>query len=130
MIIRNENTNHITKTVAKCLNVELENSHISTSHRPFQNSNNFSGISSSPNQQNCKNIRIPFKPPPIIVRFTNRDKRNDLFRRRKMLQMNSELAAIFGSASKITFKENLRVNRKMVYDAAVDAKRDLNHKFL
>ena len=128
-MIRNENTNHITKTVAKCLNVELDDSHISTSHRLFHNSNNFSGTSHSSNQQNRKNIRIPSKPPPIIVRFTNRDKRNDLFRR-KMLQTNSELDAIFGSASKITFKENLTVNRKMLYDAAVDAKRDLNYKFL
>ena len=105
-MIRIENTNHITKTVAKCLNVELDDSHISTSHRLFHNSNNFSGTSNSPNQQNRKNIRIPSKPPPIIVRFTNRDKRNDLFRRRKMFQTNSELDAIFGSASKITFKEN------------------------
>ena len=47
-----------------------------------------------------------------------------------MLQTNSELDAIFGSASKITFKENLTVNRKMLYDAAVDAKRDLKYKFL
>ena len=129
-MIRNENTNHITKTVAKCLNVELDDSHISTSHRLFHNSNNFSGTCNSSNQQNRKNIRIPSKPPPIIVRFTNRDKRNDLFRRRKMLQTNSELDAIFGSASKITFKENLTVNRKMLYDAAVDAKRNLNYKFL
>ena len=43
---------------------------------------------------------------------------------------NSKLDAIFGSASKITFKENLTVNRKMLYDAAVEAKRDLNYKFL
>ena len=42
-MIRNQNTNHITKTVAKCLNVELDDSHISTSHRLFYNSNNFSG---------------------------------------------------------------------------------------
>ena len=47
-----------------------------------------------------------------------------------MLQMNSELAAIFGSASNITFKENLTVNRKMLYDAAVNAKRDLNYNLL
>ena len=90
-MIRNENSNHITKTVAKCLNVELDDSHISTSHCLFLNPNNFSGTSNSPNQQNRKNIRVPSKPPPIIVRFTNRDERNDLFRRRKMLQANSEL---------------------------------------
>ena len=119
---------HITKTVAKCLNVELDDSHISTSHRLFRNSNNFSDTSNSPNQQNRKNIGISSKHPPIIVRFINRDKRNDLFRR-KMLLLNSKLDAIFGSASKITVKENLTVNRKMLYDAAVDAKRDLNYKF-
>ena len=44
--------------------------------------------------------------------------------------MNSELDAIFGYANKITFKENLTVNRKMLCNAAVDAKRDLNYKFL
>ena len=44
--------------------------------------------------------------------------------------MNSELAAIFGSASKITFKKNLTVNHKMLYDTAIDAKRDPNYKFL
>ena len=114
-MIRNRNTNHIAKTIAKCLNVELDHSHISTFHHLFQNSNNFSGTSNSPNQQNRKNIRNSSKPPPIIVRLTNRDKRNDLLRRRKMLQMNSELDAIFGSASKITFKENLMVNHKMLY---------------
>ena len=108
----------------------MDDSHISISHCLFQNSNNFPGTSNSPNQQNCKNIRIPFKFPPIFVRFTNRDKKNDLFRRRKMLQMNNELDGIFLSSSKITFKENLTVNRKMLYDAAVDAKRDLNYKFL
>ena len=47
-----------------------------------------------------------------------------------MLQTNSELDAIFESASKITFKENLTINRKMLYHAAVDAKRDLNYEFL
>ena len=102
-MIRNKNSNHITKIVAKCLNAELDDSHISTPHRLFRNSNNFSGTSNSPNQQNRKNIRISSKSLPIIVRFTNCDKRNNLFRRRKMLQL---------------------------YDAAVDAKRDLNYKFL
>ena len=106
IMIRNKNTNHITKTVAKCLNVELDDSHISTSHRLYQNSNNFSGASNSPNQQNRKNIRIRSKPPPIIVRFTNCDKRNDLFRRRKMFQMNSELDAIFGFARRSLSKKN------------------------
>ena len=51
--MRNESTNQIVKTVAKTLNVQLNERHISTSHRL---------------KQNEEDTR---QHPPIIVRFTN-----------------------------------------------------------
>ena len=74
-VMRNENTNQIIKAVAKSINVELNDSQISTSHRLIQPQS-----SSSNSQQQAKN-HVNRQPPPIIVRFNNRDKRNEIFRR-------------------------------------------------
>ena len=61
----NENINHIIKTMAKKLNIDLKENGISTSHHlPKSLSNN---------------------PPIIIARFTNRDIRNLIFQKRKNL---------------------------------------------
>ena len=56
----NESTNQVVKTLAKHLNVHLDESHISTSHR----------LATKPDSK---------KPSPIIVRFANRDKKNEIF---------------------------------------------------
>ena len=122
-VMRNENTNQIIKAVATSINVELNDSQISTSHRLIQ-----SQSSSSNSQQQAKN-HVNRQPPPIIVRFNNRDKRNEIFRRRKMLRRNPEMRSIFASET-VTIKENLTTYRKMIYDAANSAKKDLNFKFL
>jgi len=87
----NECTNSIAKKVAKDLNVKLEDSDISTSHRLFTK-----GKSLNKNQNpSNKNIK-QFNPeserhPPNIVRFTNRDKRNELFTKRQKLNSNSSM---------------------------------------
>ena len=78
--MRNENTNQIVKTVAKALNVQLCERHISTSHRPTQHQNQTRQY------------------PPIIVRFSNRDKRNEIFRKWKILQANQYIKSTFGNA--------------------------------
>ena len=88
--MKNENTNQIIKTVAKILNVTLEDNHISTSHRLIQTGNN-----SSTAQQNRTNAALPH--PPIIVRFSDRDKGNEIFRRRSFLRDNAEVKACFAS---------------------------------
>ena len=122
-VMRHENTNQIIKAVAKSINVELNDSQISTSHRLIQPQS-----SSSNSQQQAKN-HVNRQPPPIIVRFNNRDKRNEIFRRRKLLRRNPEMRSIFASET-VTIKENLTTYRKMIYDAANSAKKDLNFKFL
>ena len=111
--MRNENTNQIVKTVAKALNVQLGERHISTSHR----------LSKPQNQKETRQY------PPIIVRFSNRDKRNEIFRKRKNLQANQYIESTFGNANlKIT--ENLTRYKKTLFDTAKLANQDLHYKFL
>ena len=125
--MRNENTKHIVKSIAKCLNVNLNDSHISTSHRLVQNHKLIPEIRQDKNPNSDFNYR---QPQPIIVRFSNRDMKNELFRNRKLLQFNQELKALFGSTSKITFNENLTDQRRRLFNTAKLAKRELNYQFL
>ena len=118
----NSNKTIATKTVAKILNVTLKDNHISTSHQLIQTGNN-----SSTAQLNRTNADIQY--PPIIVRFSNRDKRNEIFRRRSFLWDNAEVKACFASQN-IALKENLTDYGKMLYEAAHQAKHDLKFKFL
>jgi len=41
--------------------------------------------------------------PPIIVRFANKDKRNELYSKRKMFKSNSSVKSRFGNAE-LSFK--------------------------
>ena len=69
---QNENTNKMVKKVANVLKVKLEDKDILTSHRIF----NDSKLSSKFGQFEIRNNS---KHPPIILRFTDRDKRNKIF---------------------------------------------------
>ena len=130
-VMRNENTNQIIKSVAKSLNIALNDSEISTSHRLIQPDTASSNRVTERQQTRTPTTSFRQHPPaPIIVRFSNRDKRNELYRQRKNLQNNTEVKSIFGSASNISIKENLTAYRKMLYGTAKLAQRDLNFKFL
>ena len=94
----NESTNQVVKTLAKHLNVHLDESHVSTSHR----------LATKPDGK---------RPPPIIVRFANRDKKNEIFGKRKMLQSNSMISSNFES-DKVSIQENLTVYKKMLFNQA------------
>ena len=91
----NESTNQFVKTLAKHLNVHPDESHISTSHRLVTKADSK-------------------KPLPIIVRFANRDKKNEIFGKRKMLQSNSLISSNFKSDT-ITIQENLTVYKKNAF---------------
>jgi len=67
--------------------------------------------------------------PPLIVRFSNRDKRNKIFKRKKMLINNEELNSVLGFTN-IAINENLSDCRRMLYDAAIKTKCNLDYKFL
>ena len=123
--MRNENTNQIVKTVAKALNVHVTDEHISTSHRlPVTSATPKLNSSQHQNRQDFTKV-----PAPIIVRFSNRDKRNERFHNKKKLRYNPTCYLAFGNA-KPQIRENLTSYRKMLYNEARLAKRDLNFRFL
>ena len=103
--MNNESTNEIVKSVAKALNVDLDESHISTSHRIAQ--------PKSDRQQQRK----PNQSPPIIVRFPNRDKRNEIFRKKKMLRSNPSINSTFGNVY-VNITENLTKRRRTLFNTA------------
>ena len=70
---QNEKTNEIVKKVTNVLKVKLEDKDISTSHRIFNDSKLSCRFGQFETRNNSKHS-------PIIVRLTNRDKRNECSR--------------------------------------------------
>ena len=70
---KSTNGNQIIKTVAKSLNVHLDDSHISTSHRLRQSDKAFAAGYPITQQQQSR-IKARQQPPSTIIQFTNRDK--------------------------------------------------------
>ena len=117
-IERNENTNEIVKSVVSSLNVRLDDNQISTSHRLTGSYKKFQGNQATE------------QSPPIIVRFANRDKRNEIYKKRKLLRLNCKTEPMsHNSSPNITIQENLTPLRKWIYKAAKQAKAALNFKF-
>ena len=115
---RDENTNEIVKSVVSSLNVRLDDHQISTSHR----------LASS--YKKIQRSQATEQPPPIIVRFANRDKRNEIYKKRKLLKLNCKTELMsHNSSPNITIQENLTPLRKSIYKAAKQAKAALNYKF-
>ena len=69
----NKSTNQIVKKVADLMKVQLDDKQISTLHKLKTNSNNHVDTSKQ---------KIY---PPIIIRFSNSDKQNEFFRKRKLI---------------------------------------------
>ena len=91
---KQENTNKIVQKVARELNIKVSESDISTSHRlPL-------------GMLNDKNHH-----PPIIVRFSNRDKRNEVFRKRHAIKSHANPSSNSSSPNVIprdfAIRENL-----------------------
>ena len=113
-INKEESTNQIVKHVAALLKVDLTNDQISTSHRLIPNHSN----SNMDRSKVKKNL-------PIIVRFANRDKRNEFYSKRHLLKSDSKL-----NTSRIDIRENLTSFRKSLYKEAKKVKNQLNYNFL
>ena len=122
---KNENTNEIVKKVAKQLNVSLISNDISTSHRLF-NTNSYSGNFTKTEKN---------RHPPIIVRFSNRDKRNEIFNQRQKFRENSPSNSDNSNHNNlipknVTIRENLTKYRKFLYAEANKVKNKLRYQFL
>jgi len=100
------------------MNVHLNKSHISTSHR----------LNLPP--RNVRQQRGKQKQhPSIIVRFSNRDKQNELYKKKSLLETNPIIKSTFGN-SHVSLNENLSSHRKMLLSAAKLAKHKLNFRYL
>ena len=79
----NEDSKKIIPKVAKRMNVQLGSCDISTAHRLFNYTDRTFFPSKEKNQRREKS-----HPPPIIMRFANRDKRNEIYSERKLMKSN------------------------------------------
>ena len=77
-----------------------------------------------------RNLNFKNSHPPIIVRFSNRDKRNELFSKRRLLKEKPQCTISAFGSSQISLHENLTAYRKSLFRAAKDAKEFLKFKFL
>ena len=95
-----ENTNAIVLEVAKMLDVDIMSSHISTSHRlPKKTAINRNNSGSS----------------PIIVRFTSRDIRNQIYANRKKARFVDLKNFSVSDTKNIFVNENLTPTRKQLF---------------
>ena len=95
-----ENTNAIVLEVAKMLDVDIMSSHISTSHRlPKKKASSRNNSGSS----------------PIIVRFTSRDIRNQIYANRKKARFVDLKNFLVSDTKNIFVNENLTPTRKQLF---------------
>ena len=120
-----ENTNQLVKKVASLVNVRLEDSHISVGHR-------LPGGGIYTRRRRRRNAHNkPIEHAPIIVRFSNRDKRNEFYQKRKLIKPSPDSSKdCFEDNGLIRIRENLTSFRKNLYNQAKKAKVELNYKFL
>ena len=107
--------------------MHLDDSHISTSHRLSQSDKaSVAGYPITLQQQSRR--KAWQQPRPIIEQFTNRDKRNQIFRK-KLLRGNNEIKSIFSSKN-VIIRENLTAKRNTLFDTVYVTKKDLDFKLL
>ena len=122
---QDESTNQIVKQLAKQLKINLDDSQISTSHRLYNKSDASNrSVATGKFNTNWKESKS-IKQPPIIVRFANRDKRNEIYNKRKALRPNGS-----SNRGKIEICENLTSRRKFLLQETKRAKAFLNYQFL
>jgi len=106
--------------VAEIWKLKLEDRGISTFRRLFMN-NSFPSNHKFTNNRSAQD-EIEDEHPPIIVRCANRDKRNELFTKRKINTLPND--------TKFSLKENLIKMRKSIFNEARKVKRALDFEYL
>ena len=102
--LKNKNTTFLIKKLVKKMNIELEDNHISISHR----------LPSRLKQTSTSDENI--KPPPIIVKFTSQKKRNEIYYKRKNIPQISDFE--IPQMKELYINENLtNVRRSLLYEA-------------
>ena len=112
--------------MAKAIKVKLEDKYIWTFHRIFNDSKLSSRFGQFETRNNSKHA-------PIIVRFTNRDKRNEIFLNRlnnNAVGPTTRKLTTNSIPSNFTVRENLTSFRKYLLSEPVKVGRSLNYKFV
>ena len=114
-----ESTDAAVVKMAKCIDVELEENDISTSHRlPMR-------------KKTSSQSKRPEQPPAIIVKFISRDKRDELYRARsKLKNLTSADLGYRGTANKLFISESLTRYNKELCGKCLEARRRLGYKFI
>ena len=126
----NEDTGKIVQIVAKALKVQLSKSDISTSHRLFNSNLNDQHQKLLNHRDQQPSAMRRNQPPPIIVRFCNRDKRNEMFSKRLKLKSVSNEIYPKPNTEILAIRENLTKFRKFLFSEANKVKHALCYQFL
>ena len=126
----NEDTGKIVQNVAKALKVQLSKSDISTSHRLFNSNLNDQHQKLLNHRDQQPSAMRRNQPPPIIVRFCNRDKRNEMFSKRLKLKSVSNEIYPKPNAEILAIRENLTKFRKFLFSEANKVKHAMCYQFL
>ena len=139
---QNENTNAIDKKKAESLKLKLDDKDISTSHQLYLDNKligNKPSKRQNPDQCAYKNSTQTKaelnlnEHSPNIIRFSNRDKRNELFAKRltPKSSVNSTSTDDQNTTSiNFTIRENLTKYRKMLFNEAKKFKLSIRYQFL
>ena len=113
-----ESTDAAVVTMAECIDVELEENDISTSHRlPMR-------------KKTSSQSKRPEQPPAVIVKFISRDKRDELYRASKLKNLTSANPGYRGTANKLFISESLTRYNKELFGKCLEARRRLGYKFI
>ena len=139
---QNENTNAIVKKMAEFLKVKLDDKDVSTSHRLYPN-NKLTGNRPSKRQnpdqcayKNSTQTKAELnlnEHPLIIVRFSNRDKRNELFAKRltaKSFVNSTSIDDQNTTSINFAIRKNLTKYKKMLFNEAKKFKLSMKYQFL
>jgi hypothetical protein len=113
-----EDIDEIIQSIGKLLDVEIDDSDISVSHR-------------LPSRARGTSTGAKF-PPAIIVKFTNRNIRDELYRSRSKLKsfdINDIGLGRYGN-EKIYIQESLTAKRKKLFKECLEIRKNARYKFI
>ena len=107
-----EDTNQIVIDIGEMLGIEITEDDLSVSHRV------------PPNKRN------PDRPPAIIAKFVRRDKKEELYRARKLLRNKSTQDLDYLAANKIYISESLTQKNRELFQKCLQMKKAHKFKFI
>ena len=119
-----EDTDEIIKSVGSILDVDIDDSDISVSHRI--------GIPSSTRPETSATVTSRAATAAIIVKFTNRNIRDKLYKSRSKLKnfTTGDIGLGRHNDGKIFIQESLTPSRRQLFKKALEIRKELRFKFI